>query len=504
MSLQKILILQMFIFVGLHIAVYGQSKQNEIGKFFESSTCPFELPDGLVLGENFKFGYVNVPEFHEKSSNKIIKLPVAIFPCSNPGNAQEPIVMNTSGPGKSNLDNFIPQIAGGLGNYLLPNRDIVIIELRGLRYSSSFLRCDEVFDANADMLDENLSVEETFGRLSAALKKSGERFEKENINLSAYNNLETAKDIHLVMDALGYDKFSLVGSSAGTLVAQHVIRENPARIRCAILDAGLPIESILLYNYVPNIISCLKNYFDECRKDSLCNTSFPNLEERFLNLIDSLNRKPKRILVSHPESGKEISVIINGYRLAEHVLLNMFYSTQIPLLIGSILKGDYSSLNDFALGKLIPKYFADGLGYTVFIREAGRYALSDISIDPKYKLFAEGITLSGLGGEYLLEVKKQWEIKHDSSPIGVKAESYKTPVLVLNGKYDPVIPVKYDEVLKKQFTNCYVYRFDGVPHSAFDNATSCVLPMILEFLNNPSQAPSNNCMINLKQQYIVK
>jgi len=488
--------------ISIQSLLYGQT--STIGSFVNSSTCPFDLPEGLVLGDNFKFGYVNVPEYHESPGKKIITLAVAIFPCSNPNIAQEPIVMNTSGPGKSNIDNFIPQISGGLGNYILTNRDIVIIELRGLRYSSSFLRCDEVFNANIDMLDENLSPEETLKRLGKALRSSRERFESKNIDLSAYNNSETAKDIHMVMDALGYDKFNLIGSSAGTLVAHHVIREKPERIRCAILDAGLPIDSTILYNYIPSIINSLKKYFKECEQDSMCNKSFPNMEERFLVLIDSLNRNPIKIVVINPESGKEINVLINGYRLAEHVLMNMFYSTQIPYLIGNILNGDYSSFNDFASGKLTPKYFADGLGNTIFINEAGNYTLSDINIDPKYKTFADGITLSGLGGKYLLEVKKLWNIKlAKSSNTGIY-KTYETPLLVLNGKYDPVIPIQFDEVLRKQYSNCYIYRFDGVPHSAFDNATSCVLPMILEFLNNPTQAPNSDCMANFRQKYVVK
>ena len=64
----------------------------------------------------------------------------------------------------------------------------------------------------------------------------------------------------------------------------------------------------------------------------------------------------------------------------------------------------------------------------------------------------------------------------------------------LNGVYDPVIPIKYDELMKKHLSNCYIYRFDGVPHSAFDNATPCVLPMFLEFLDDPSKAPDSSCM----------
>jgi hypothetical protein len=70
--------------------------------------------------------------------------------------------------------------------------------------------------------------------------------------------------------------------------------------------------------------------------------------------------------------------------------------------------------------------------------------------------------------------------------------------------YDPAITPKYDAVMKKHLKNCYIYRFDGVPHSAFDNATECVLPMFLEFLKDPAKAPDSACVKNFKQEFKIK
>ena len=50
------------------------------------------------------------------------------------------------------MDNFVPDIAGMIGKVLLPERDIVIIELRGLRYSKPFLMCEEVFETRKSMM----------------------------------------------------------------------------------------------------------------------------------------------------------------------------------------------------------------------------------------------------------------------------------------------------------------------------------------------------------------
>ena len=106
-----------------------------------------------------------------------------------------------------------------------------------------------------------------------------------------------------------------------------------------------------------------------------------------------------------------------------------------------------------------------------------------------------------MGAKYIRALGEVWNMEK-LDPARVRyPRQLDVPVLVLNGKYDPVIPLRFDEVMKKDLKNCYIYRFDGVPHSAFDNATPCVLPMVLQFLADPSKAPDSSCMENYKQVY---
>lgn len=493
-------IIALFLLAMFHPFIQAQSAGKALGEFREAP-CPFPLPENVIPGENFRFGYVSVPEFHARPEGKTIELAVAIFPSTSEDHLPDPLVLNTAGPGKSNMDNFIPDIAGGLGDFLLPQRDIVIIELRGLRYSKPFLMVSEVSEARKSIMDKNLSREETMARLREAYRAAKKRFDEAGVNLSAYNNVETAADIAMIMSQLGYEKFNMVGSSAGTMVAHHVIRDYPERVRCAILDAGLPLDPDIMLNYIASIVDCLKNYFEECKNDPACQEAYPDLEERFLALLESLNQNPEMLSLQHPETGEEFAYALNGYRLSASIFLSMFYNTQIPYLIGQILEGDYSQVITGLSQGLVPNYFADGLGHTVFISESMAYSMSDLRSDPKYKIFEDGVSASGMGSEFLHEVDDIWKIDKLDPARFLYPRQLDVPTLVLNGLYDPVIPVKYDASMKKDLKNCYIYRFDGVPHSAFDNATPCALPMLLQFLADPSQAPDSSCMENYKQVY---
>jgi pimeloyl-ACP methyl ester carboxylesterase len=478
----------------------SQSQPAEMGEFV-AALCPFDLPDGVTEGENFRFGYVTVPELHAHPDGKTIQLAVAIYPSFSENPAPDPLVLNTAGPGKSNMDNFVPQIAAGLGHLILPERDIVLIELRGLRYSRPNLICSEVSDARLSMMQKNLTAEEARAELLEALKAARDRFVNEGVNLSAFNNVETAADIALIMTNLAYKQFNLAGSSAGTLIAQHVIRDYSELVRCAILDAGFPMGSDFLREMVPNGIQTLKRIFKKCEEDPDCSAAYPNLEERVLNLLDSLNEDPVTLPIKHPVTDEDVSYVLNGYRLAEFIFMQMYFSNQIPYLIGKILSGDYSDIAEAAKTPAVTSAFADGLGYSIFLAEAADFSYSDIDIDPAYSVFAKGTTVSGLGGEFILDIQKIWGVKPlDRATIEPQKRS-NIPVLVLNGLWDHVIPPKYDVQWKELLDRCYTYRFDGVTHSVVDNAPECALPMVREFLSDPSRAPDSSCVKNYKLKF---
>ena len=276
-----------------------------------------KLPSGIELGDNVAFGYVTVPERHAHPEGPVLQIAVARFrsPAENP--APDPVILNTGGPGDSNMDQFLPLLAGPAGPTLLAQRDAVIIELRGLRYSKPALVCQEVYDAQLAMVGEDVKGDEANQKLLDGMRACHDRLVAEGVNLSAYNNVETAADIAPASRRPGRaDRFNLFGSSAGTIVAQHVMRDFPDRVRSVVLNAVVPLGRPWLKEMMLNAAASLQRSFQLCAENEACRAAYPDLENRFFALLEELNREPVTLPVVNPASGETVDFGLNGDRVS--------------------------------------------------------------------------------------------------------------------------------------------------------------------------------------------
>ena len=478
---------------------YAAAPDPDIGKF-EPAACPVDLPEGSDLGNRFEFGYVTVPEQHARPGGPVIQLAVARFKSISDNPAPDPLVLNTGGPGDSNMDQFIPMAAGPMGQVVLGQRDVVIIELRGLRYSKPALMCDEVFDAQLSMIDKNLRGKEANQILLVAMRASYDRFQKEGINLSAYNNAETAADIAMIMTTLGYDKFNMFGSSAGTIIAQHVMRDYPQRVRCVVLNAAVPFGHPFFRNMMSNASESLERMFEQCQADEACNAAYPDMEEKFFAYLEQLNKEPVTIRVKNPESGEEVSFVLNGDRLSTWIFASMYFNTQMPYSLSKLMAGDYSELQNSANIFFPMHNFSYGLSYTVFSSESMDFTVEEIGVCGRYSTFVDGMSMF-FGPKLLAKANEFLKVKPLESSL-LKPLKSDIPTLILNGQMDHVLPTAYIKDMASNLSNGYMYLFPGVAHSPID-AGPCAFIMAMEFLADPTKAPDNACMKDFKHEFLT-
>jgi pimeloyl-ACP methyl ester carboxylesterase len=108
---------------------------------FQTAVCPFHPAGGVVEGRDVRCGYLTVLEDHAHPSGRTIRLAVAIFTPTLVAPAPDPVIYLGGGPGTPVLASLGPTIMPGDVNTFWGNRDVILLDQRGLGYSQPSLAC---------------------------------------------------------------------------------------------------------------------------------------------------------------------------------------------------------------------------------------------------------------------------------------------------------------------------------------------------------------------------
>jgi len=462
----------------------------------EAIECPLPVP----AERDVTCALISVPERHARPQGPVIELAVAQFKSPNPDAAADPLVLNNGGPGDSNFEGFFPVLASPLGEALLAQRDVVLIELRGLYHSVPNLVADEVFEEQLTMVGEDVSGPEANARLLDAMRRTQARFVDEGIDLPAYNHVEMAADIDFVLTELGYGQFNLFGTSAGTMVAQDVLRGYSDRLRAVVLNAAVPDGPTLFEEMFLNAARSLQTYFTMCEADAACAAAYPDAEVRFLHLLSELNTAPVEVRVANPITGDSTTLVLNGDKIASWTFVSLYGNTQIVRSLDRLSHGDYTEIqNDPGIFFPMPR-FAYALGYTALVAANPDFTAAVEPVPDGYQPFVDGLAL--FFSPHLMEASRElWKDERTSWETTEPLVS-DAPTLILNGALDHVIPKDDLARLASGLANSHVFIFEGVAHAPVD-VGDCALTMMLAFLADPSTAPDSACMADYRHTFAL-
>jgi len=462
---------------------------------FEEAPCPMALPAGTVEGEHITCGYVDVPEEHANHSGDTVRLAVAVVHSASDKPAPDPLVMLAGGPGQSALEAYPPLLTLPGLNGFWAERDVVLVEQRGTRHSTPFLECQEVQAFQLETLDQDLNYEERKELHLEALTACRDRLVTEGVNLSAFDSLESAADIVAVLDALGYEEFNIYGGSYGSLLAQHIMRDYPDRVRSAILDAVSPLR------HEPNVLykahstdRALRLLFSQCQADPACDEIYPDLESVFLDTVDRLNGEPAAIQIQNPGTGETHPMLLSGDRLLT-LTRDLLYRTEVlpnlPQILYDAADGDYTFFELLQAALLFQTGIADGLYKSVVCSELADFSVADMA--DSADLYPQVVAaVEPLIAEVMLDPCEVWNVE----PLDESTKEPVTgdiPTLVLSGEFDPTVPPHLGEVAAEGLTNAYVYSFPGTGHSMIA-AGECPVSVMQGFLNDPAQTADESCI----------
>lgn len=476
-----------------------------VGIFIEGP-CPVPVPEGLVEGQSMRCGMVAVPEFHADPNSNRLHLQVAVFPSIGENPSPEPLFVATAGPGASGIESITPDIAGPIGPALLAHRDLVLIDYRGLPLADPSLMCPEIMEWARRSLAEPLNDEEFMtGQLEAA-SLCRDRLRAEGVTLEAYNNIETASDIAMVMTALGYDRFNVYGTSAGTILAQFLLRNHSDRLASVIIDSTVPAGRGNVHTEAPTVAAeSLSQLIRHCEEDSACAAAYPDLRQEVDEAIDRYDREPVTLEATDPQTGEPMTLVLTGHRVAQGILmLNSQTPTVglVPLFVHQLAAGE-TEIVEHTLWAIAPPggNFSWALGTSIFCMEYSDFIEDEIVHPEIFPAYERHIPTQSFGGQMIARTCAMWGVDPLDRRFKIPVRS-DVPVLLVAGTLDSLTPPRWAREVAETLPNSHLVEVEGYAHSP-TFAGECTAMMALAFFADPTTAPDESCLADLKIQFAL-
>jgi pimeloyl-ACP methyl ester carboxylesterase len=466
---------------------------------FEEGNCPYTFPEGVVIGENVRCGYVTVPERHDDPAGATIRLAGVVYSSQSDTPAPDPIIIFGGGPGDK-AQRLIGALRGPALEAFTMTRDVILFDQRGVGASEPALDCPEIGEGDAVDAEQRLSPQEVADRYVAAALACAERLEGQGINLSAFNSAESASDVNAIRAALDYDQINLIGTSYGTRLALTVMRDHPDVVRSAFLDSPAPPQVDLVGGTLTNLDRSLTRVFDACAADAACSQAYPTLDQTFSDLYATLNTTPISVTVTNPLTDQPLDAVIDGDRFVG-VVFGMLYSPQrialLPQLVYGVQQGDTSLLAELLPDALIDDGgIARGMHYSVQCSEeigfsnAQTLASSTGEVLPELAAFEPA-----LAKEYA--ICAEWPVEQ-AAAIENEPVTSDIPTLIFVGGLDPVTPPANAEQAVASLNAATVVAFPGAAHAVTNDAGGCGFGILMAFLDDPTAQVDANCAAEIQ------
>ena len=450
----------------------------------EWTICPFEELN--VSAGVATCGYLIAPEDHASPDGKKIKLFFARFLKANRSATGAPIFVLAGGPGGSSLDLVEAQFS----KTFLPftrDHDVIALDQRGTGHSRPYLDCDDL-NAFIDTSEWNAFIR--------YLEECRLRYVDDGVSLDAYNTPQSAADIDLLRQTLGYKKMTLWGSSYGTTLALTAMRSFSSTIEAAILDGVVApninraAEVDWLYDHA------FQRIIDACAADIDCNDYYPDLGQHLHELVSTFNRRPVWIAAKDSYSS---GTYLNGFEFAE-LLFQAMYSSRWAPYIPRVIDDTYAD-NYYYLSYLTENAGdrSDGLaGVLRFNIECAE----EFAFTNKSEAATSRSTYAWLYANRSANDVRDWSwidmcAKWATTPIDtaeIAPVISDIPTLLVSSEFDPVTPPYYAEDAASTLSHATHIVIRGGGHSVLSGGNPCAVQVALAFANEPNPTPDTQCV----------
>ena len=477
--------------------------------------------------------------FENTGTKKLVRLPVIVLKPSAESRARqagkhksdgtEPVFFLPGGPGS-------PVVGGDVFDHsrwlelqraAFPGRDLVLFDPRGVGIARPSLDCPELDDPviRAGISYKHGKFPDTELAYLNATLACMKRLEKSGVDLASYNSARGAADAEALRIALGYKKIVLLGTSYGSLVAQHYLKVYGTALKAVVLDSVVPASGHPDVDFVVGARNAFKAMFAKCRSDKTCGRKFPDIENELFKAMMTLDATPFSLPVNVAiklqnsgwtyivkalesqsifetrQTGKNPAgpfIALDGRTLLM-ILADMSYERKtiksIPALIAAVRQGKYRQVSAYATSSI---RFGQ---WSTYLFEGTFWAMHCVDeFRPGQKKRING--LGDIRNEYRKLVLTEHDIEEKICAYvtrNVKMLQPRTPVvssvpvLLLSGGLDPVTGPQLARRVAAHLKRSYSITFANSSHATF-HTDKCARKVVLEFLRNTGQKPAPACL----------
>jgi pimeloyl-ACP methyl ester carboxylesterase len=443
---------------------------------YERTDCPINVPDNASI----ECGIFTTLEDYSNPDGNTIRTRIIIIHSRNGNPSKEAMLFTEGGPGYSSLSSVWWLTGSGFAD----QRDIVILEQRGNKYADPRLDC-------------GFSVwwDETEGQTPCldSLRQRG-------IALEHYTAASIAADINALKQTLAYENWLLYGTSYSTRLMQLVMANYSENVRGVVLQSTNPITDTRYLHDSEHVARVLQIMFDDCAADPACAKAYPNLENRFWELVQKLNDDPVELEMKFPGTSERFTQEVTGYSLISWMVEGTFYrpsypafaTAYMPLLIDKLSAGNTNLLYPWA-DYTISKWGDDDFSWALYLVINCQDDASSVTLDMVDALATKYPELDGyVRHRDELEICAAWGLD-PAPPLATETVASHIPTLVMAGRYDPITPPEWSRTALVNLTNVTVVEFPASGHSVYTD-NPCAIQITSAFLDNPNKKPDLNCV----------
>jgi pimeloyl-ACP methyl ester carboxylesterase len=467
---------------------------------YDTVVCPFRGRIDYERGD-LECGLIQVPENREVAGSRTIELHFVKINARGEDEAGDPVEVRddpvlylTGGPGVE-VETYVRRLKD---HPVADQRDLYILEQRGIGYSGEF--CPFFGDRNrAEYAAETFAESER--QFLEQARQCIEGAKAAGVDVTGYHTFENARDIKALRLALGFERWNIWGISYGSVLGQAYMKVDPEGIAAVVIDAIVPLDLENLMRLPHWHKQNLDRLFGACGEQADCAAHYGGLRERYRDAIRALTEAPIRVEV--PEGERYPT---GETRIFQNLIVGLPFSLlyeqsnhpAIPAIIDGLTRKVEQRDADFfkavALGDT-----SGGVGLSMGMSIAVR--CQDGYVDRQ----AENAAAEFRDYPVLAQAFGVLEVIEDSPAacreIGLpprdpeQFEPVETdlPVVVANGRWDPITPVPMAEYIMPGLSNGRLVVFPHAGHGP-TRSLDCAGDFLNGFFDDPSAELDMECV----------